>query len=162
MVLKRRSLPLIGIFLLTLSSWPGPLDVQAFSPSSSLTSTSWQQGIQYHHRNNNHALVNRFRNNHAISRQPTSRRRWESSEVPSFSRTQTTTTSLTAIMDIVGTSPEPIHTAFAFATFGPQPFWLLLIFLPKQAITRKIMGKLGVCTLSMRYLFLKIKNYCDD
>ena len=48
------------------------------------------------------------------------------------------------VMDIVGTSPEPIHEAFAFATFGPQPFWLLLIFLPKAEITKKIMGKLGM------------------
>jgi hypothetical protein len=51
---------------------------------------------------------------------------------------------MNAMVDIVGTSPEPIHTAFAFATFGPQPFWLLLIFLPKADITKTIMGKLGV------------------
>jgi hypothetical protein len=46
-------------------------------------------------------------------------------------------------MDIVGVSPEPIHTAFAFATFGPQPFWLLMILLPTQEFTKKIMGKMG-------------------
>lgn len=47
-------------------------------------------------------------------------------------------------MDIVGISPEPIHTAFSFATFGPQPFWLLLIVLPKAEITKKVMGTLDV------------------
>jgi len=47
-------------------------------------------------------------------------------------------------MDIVGVSPEPIHTAFAFATFGPQPFWLLMILLPKWDFTKKIMGNLDV------------------
>ena len=50
---------------------------------------------------------------------------------------------LNAIMDIVGVSPEPIHTAFAFATFGPQPFWVLMILLPKNEITKKIMGTMG-------------------
>ena len=50
---------------------------------------------------------------------------------------------LNAVMDIVGVSPEPIHTAFAFATFGPQPFWLLMILLPGQEITKKTMGKMG-------------------
>ncbi len=46
-------------------------------------------------------------------------------------------------MDIVGVSPEPIHTAFSFATFGPQPFWLLMILLPNNEITKKVMGRLG-------------------
>ena len=52
-------------------------------------------------------------------------------------------TKLNAIMDIVGVSPEPIHTAFSIATFGPQPFWLFLILLPKAEITKKLMGKMG-------------------
>lgn len=47
-------------------------------------------------------------------------------------------------MNIVGVSPEPIHTAFSFATFGPQPFWLLMILLPTQDVTKKIMGKMDV------------------
>jgi len=51
---------------------------------------------------------------------------------------------LNAVMDIVGVSPEPIHTAFAFATFGPQPFWLLMILLPGNELTKKIMGKMDV------------------
>lgn len=53
-------------------------------------------------------------------------------------------TKLNAIMEIVGISPEPIHTAFSFATFGPQPFWLLLILLPKSDITKKLMGTMGM------------------
>ncbi|CAJ1902312.1 unnamed protein product [Cylindrotheca closterium] len=53
-------------------------------------------------------------------------------------------TRLKSVMEIIGTSPEPIHTAFSFATFGPQPFWLLLIFLPKADITKKVMGSLDV------------------
>ncbi|KAG7355819.1 protein of unknown function DUF4281 containing protein [Nitzschia inconspicua] len=56
----------------------------------------------------------------------------------------TSASKLRAVMDIVGVSPEPIHTAFAYATFGPQPFWLLLIFLPKADITKQVMGKLDV------------------
>lgn len=42
------------------------------------------------------------------------------------------------------TSPEPIHTAFTVATFLPQPFWLLMIFLPNSQITRTVMGGLQV------------------
>ena len=55
---------------------------------------------------------------------------------------------LNAVMDIVGVSPEPIHSAFAFATFGPQPFWLLMILLPGNEFTKKIMGKMGKNSLS--------------
>lgn len=51
---------------------------------------------------------------------------------------------LNAVMDIVGVSPEPIHTAFAFATFGPQPFWLLMILIPNVKLTKNIMGKMDV------------------
>jgi len=59
-------------------------------------------------------------------------------------RMHKTDSRLNAIMDIVGVSPEPIHTAFAFATFGPQPFWVLMILLPKNEITKKIMGTMDV------------------
>ncbi|MGK3733184.1 MAG: hypothetical protein ACI90V_000020 [Bacillariaceae sp.] len=55
---------------------------------------------------------------------------------------------LNAVMDIVGVSPEPIHTAFAFATFGPQPFWVLMILLPNNELTKKIMGTMGKYILS--------------
>ena len=58
-------------------------------------------------------------------------------------RMHKTDSRLNAIMDIVGVSPEPIHTAFAFATFGPQPFWVLMVLLPKNEITKKIMGTMG-------------------
>lgn len=61
-------------------------------------------------------------------------------------------TQLLALLDIVGTSPEPIHTAFSIATFGPQPFWLLLILAPKTDITKKIMGGMGRSLIS-RVLF---------
>ena len=54
---------------------------------------------------------------------------------------------LNAIIDIAGVSPEPIHSTFAFATFGPQPFWLLMILLPTQEITKKTMGKMGETSL---------------
>jgi hypothetical protein len=54
-------------------------------------------------------------------------------------------TQLNSVMEIIGTSPEPIHTAFSLATFGPQPFWLLLILLPKADITKKVMGTMGTC-----------------
>jgi hypothetical protein len=33
-----------------------------------------------------------------------------------------------------------IASAFNFATFGPQPLWLLMIFLPNWNVTKKIMG----------------------
>jgi hypothetical protein len=56
---------------------------------------------------------------------------------------ESTSPSSCLAMDIVGVSPEPIHTAFAFATFGPQPFWLLMILLPTNEITKKVMGSMG-------------------
>jgi hypothetical protein len=54
----------------------------------------------------------------------------------------TTTISSTWLAE-VPVSPEPIHTAFTVATFLPQPFWLLMIALPNNPITKKIMGGLG-------------------
>lgn len=54
----------------------------------------------------------------------------------------TTTISGTWLAE-VPVSPEPIHTAFTVATFLPQPFWLLMIALPNNPITKKIMGGLG-------------------
>mmetsp|Transcript_58415 Transcript_58415/g.65321 ORF Transcript_58415/g.65321 Transcript_58415/m.65321 type:complete len:255 (-) Transcript_58415:66-830(-) len=59
-------------------------------------------------------------------------------------RRQNNDSRLNAVMDIVGVSPEPIHTAFAFATFGPQPFWLLMILVPNLPLTKNIMGKMDV------------------
>lgn len=55
------------------------------------------------------------------------------------------TTKLNSVVEIVGTSPEPIHTAFSLATFGPQPFWVLMILLPKSDLTKKVMGTMGTC-----------------
>ena len=62
---------------------------------------------------------------------------------------QQPSTELSAILDIVGTSPEPLHTAFTVATFFPQPFWVLLILFPKADVTKKIMGGMG--TFLSRY-----------
>jgi hypothetical protein len=69
---------------------------------------------------------------------------------PTTTKSVRPSTELNAIIDIVGVSPEPIHTAFSLATFGPQPFWLLLILLPKSEITKKLMGTMG--THSIVYL----------
>lgn len=71
------------------------------------------------------------------------------------SRTQDyySSTKLNSIMEIVGTSPEPIHSAFSLATFGPQPFWVLLILLPKADITKKIMGSLGMLLIIIWWRF---------
>ncbi|EEC49941.1 predicted protein [Phaeodactylum tricornutum CCAP 1055/1] len=55
----------------------------------------------------------------------------------------TTTISGTWLAE-VPVSPEPIHTAFTVATFLPQPFWLLMIALPNNPITKKIMGGLDI------------------
>lgn len=59
-------------------------------------------------------------------------------------KTSASSTTLHAILDTLTVSPEPIHTAFNIATFGPQPFWLLLILFPKADLTKKIMGTLDV------------------
>ena len=48
-----------------------------------------------------------------------------------------------SLSSLVQTSPEPIHTAFSIATFAPQPFWLLIILLPENKLTKQIMGGLG-------------------
>jgi hypothetical protein len=66
-------------------------------------------------------------------------------------------TELNAIMEIVGVSAEPIHTAFSFATFGPQPFWLLLILLPKSEITKKLMGTMGMQNIAFE---ITLVNMC--
>jgi hypothetical protein len=48
------------------------------------------------------------------------------------------------------TSPEPIHSLFSVATFLPQPFWLLMILLPKWKWTKTIMGGLGTNNMLLR------------
>lgn len=40
-----------------------------------------------------------------------------------------------------------IQQAFSAATFFPQPFWLLLVLLPKSGVTKKIMGGMEIVTL---------------
>ena len=68
-----------------------------------------------------------------------------------------TTTSVA--MDIVGVSPEPIHTMFSFATFGPQPFWLLMILLPNTGLTKRVMGSLDVIIFfALVHLFIVVAS----
>jgi hypothetical protein len=61
--------------------------------------------------------------------------------------------SLHALLDpmllSVATDPSSpaIQQAFSAATFFPQPFWLLLVFIPKSDLTKKIMGGLELVTL---------------
>ena len=66
--------------------------------------------------------------------------------------TETTTTpfmpSTLSLASLLQTSPEPIHTVFSVATFAPQPFWLLIILLPGNKLTKQIMGGLGKCNLN--------------
>lgn len=81
-------------------------------------------------------LLTTTMNKHASTRSDTQRRY----NLPNANPSKT---SLNSVMEIVGVSPEPIHSAFAFATFGPQPFWLLMILLPKNDITKKVMGSMG-------------------
>jgi hypothetical protein len=49
----------------------------------------------------------------------------------------------------VATDPSSpaIQQAFSAATFFPQPFWLLLVFIPNSDLTKKIMGGLELVTL---------------
>jgi hypothetical protein len=51
------------------------------------------------------------------------------------------------ISDVTDLSSLEIQEAFSVATFFPQPFWLLLVLLPKWDVTKKIMGGYGVVTL---------------
>ena len=66
---------------------------------------------------------------------------------PPFAATKQSSTELSALLDpsIVTSllTEESIHDAFSVATFLPQPFWLLLILIPNNGITKKIMGGMG-------------------
>lgn len=65
----------------------------------------------------------------------------------------------TAAASIVGISPEPIHAAFSVATFLPQPFWLLMIVLPNNSLTKKVMGGLEVPLLCcLVHLFICVAS----
>ena len=46
---------------------------------------------------------------------------------------------------------DSIHQAFSVATFLPQPFWLLLIFIPNTGITKKIMGGMVCASCLPKY-----------
>jgi hypothetical protein len=98
---------------------------------SSLSSVGAKQQQQQQQQQQNSLLINNRRKNcNSMIRKITS-------------KTSSSNTQLYGVIDIVGISPEPIHTAFAYATFGPQPFWLLMILLPKSDITKKVMGPMG-------------------
>jgi hypothetical protein len=100
-------------------------ETNAFSVSHSQLSRSRHQG----------AIGNAL----TLKQPPTHVHTWLSTDkYPRQCKTQ-----LSALLEVLGTSPEPIHTAFSIATFFPQPFWLLLILLPKSKITKKIMGGMG-------------------
>ncbi len=50
-------------------------------------------------------------------------------------------------------SSETVKAAFNVATFGPQPFWVLLILFPNAKITKQIMGDLvRMRLLPLRFL----------
>jgi len=60
---------------------------------------------------------------------------------------------LTAPSIITSTVPpfttENIKAAFSVATFLPQPFWVLLILFPNASITKTVMGKYGIQTITL-------------
>ena len=59
-------------------------------------------------------------------------------------------------------SPEPIHTAFSVATFGPQIFWLLMIVFPTKDITKKVMGGFGTwLAWTELHVFKTIGLFCS-
>jgi len=93
---------------------------------------------------------------HSLSFMPQQPIDWRTTPTRSSGTTTTITKTLptpTSLhMDIIGVSPEPIHSAFALATFGPQPFWLLMILLPKNDITKKIMGPMGTSSFFPSFL----------
>lgn len=60
-----------------------------------------------------------------------------------------TTTSITTSTVSPPFTTENIKTAFSVATFLPQPFWLLLILFPNASITKTIMGKYGIQTITL-------------
>ncbi|CAB9529741.1 expressed unknown protein [Seminavis robusta] len=66
---------------------------------------------------------------------------------PSAAKLNTGATSPSSTALAYTVSPEPIHTVFNVATFGPQPFWLLIILLPKSDVTKKIMGGFEIVLL---------------
>jgi len=50
-------------------------------------------------------------------------------------------------------APEFIDTAVKVATFAPQPFWLLMIALPRARVTRALMEPLApILALSLVHL----------
>jgi hypothetical protein len=60
-------------------------------------------------------------------------------------------------------SNEEIKTAFNVATFGPQILWLFMILLPKNEITKKIMGSYApIIAFSLVHLFIVIVSASQE
>ena len=70
-----------------------------------------------------------------------------------FSRVRAAQPSMLSVADASGI----IDMAVSFDTFVPQPFWLLLVALPRTELTRKIMGPIGpVLGLSLVHLAIVV------
>ena len=54
---------------------------------------------------------------------------------------------------------EDVKQAFNVATFLPQPFWLLLIFIPNTTFTKKVMGGLGTCLYVVYHLMMQMVTF---
>jgi hypothetical protein len=62
----------------------------------------------------------------------------------------------TSILSSIGTNAD-VAKAFNFATFVPQPLWLLMIVAPKQKLTKTVMEPLFPLILfSLCHLFIVI------
>jgi hypothetical protein len=58
------------------------------------------------------------------------------------------------IVDLESSNPL-VSAAFNVATFGPQPFWLLMTFLPRSEFTKKLMGSwITIGLFSLVHLFI--------
>lgn len=60
---------------------------------------------------------------------------------------------------LFGLTNEDVHAAFSWATFGPQPFWLLMILLPRWSGTRAVMRPLlPVVIFALIHLFIVVAS----
>ncbi|KAG8463053.1 hypothetical protein KFE25_001826 [Diacronema lutheri] len=64
---------------------------------------------------------------------------------------------------LVADAEAAIHAAFSLATFGPQPFWLLMVVLPRWSVTRAVMRPLlPVVAFSLVHLFIVVVSASQD
>ena len=67
------------------------------------------------------------------------------------------------LMKINLLSNTEIETAFNVATFGPQPFWFLMILIPNVKLTRQIMGNWIIPIIfTLIHLFIVIISASQD